>query len=89
MHCHAFTLAVAKICNGGGEAMVRTNDSGDVSHSVYRLPNTSIFVDETGQVTLDKIPGMSWRRAPIEEISKMATGKRMRRKALAVLAEVQ
>jgi hypothetical protein len=34
MHCHAFTLAVDRLCRGGGEAFVRVDGHGEVSHSV-------------------------------------------------------
>ena len=63
MHCHAFTLAVDRICRGGGEAFVRADGHGEISHSVYRLLNTQTYIDETGEIRLDSVPGMTWRRA--------------------------
>jgi len=86
MHCHAFTVAIDRVCNGGGEALVRVDAAGNVAHSVYRLPHTRVYVDETGPVTLDAIPGLSWRSATIAEIARMATSVPMRRKVMSVLA---
>lgn len=88
MYCHAFTLAVDRICNGGGEAFVRTDGCGNVFHSVYRLPNTTTFVDEMGEVTLDSVPGLFWESVPLDIIRSMATKKDMRREAKAVLAGI-
>ena len=88
MHCHAFTVAVDRICHGGGKAFVRVDGNGEVSHSVYRLPNSRTYIDETGAVRLDSVPDMSWRQASMAEINAMATRRRMGRRARAVLASV-
>lgn len=88
MHCHAFTLAVDRICHGGGEAFVRVDGNGEVSHSVYRLPNTQTCIDETGVVRLDSVPGLTWRRASMAEIAAMATRRSMGHRARAVLASI-
>jgi hypothetical protein len=88
MHCHAFTLAVDRICHGGGEAFVRVDGHGNVSHSVYRLPNTRTHIDETGAVRLDSVPGTTWRAASMAEIAAMATRRNRGRRARAVLANI-
>jgi hypothetical protein len=52
------------------------------------LPNTRTYIDETGAVRLDSVPGMTWRRADRAEIAALATRRSMIRRARLVLANI-